>query len=101
YLHEPALPVAAIFVRIEPALTPNDRFHEHGIELMFDRDDANEAVVPLKSRRAHPFVNRVNWVPRYDCEVNEARSQRQHHAEDQFEEKSYHFSSCSCSCSCS
>ena len=64
YLHEPALPVAAIFVRIEPALTPDDRFHEHGIELMFDRDDANEAVVSLKSRRAHPFVNRVNRVPR-------------------------------------
>src|SRR5216117_2037624 len=64
YLHEPTLPATAMLFRIEPALTPNDSFHEHGIELMFDRDDANEAVVSLKSRRAHPFVNRVNRVAR-------------------------------------
>ena len=64
YLHEPALSVGAILSWIEPALAPNDGFHQHGIELMFGRDDANEAVVSLKSRRTHPFVNRVDRVAR-------------------------------------
>src|SRR5437870_13467039 len=64
YLHKPAFAVAAMFSRIEAALAPNDCFHQHRVEMMFNRDDANDAIVLLKPRRAHPFVKRVNRIPR-------------------------------------
>src|SRR5206468_1307405 len=91
HLHEPALAMAAMFFRIEPALTPDDRFHQHGIQLMFGGNGANQAIVLLKSRRAHPFVKRINRIPRYHCEVSKACSECQHSAKDQFEKESYHF----------
>src|SRR6266480_837915 len=64
YLHEPALAVSAILSGIEPAFTPNDGFHQHRIKLVFQRYGPNEAIVLLKPRRTHPFVNRVNRIPR-------------------------------------
>ena len=35
YLHQPALSMAAVFLWIEPALSPDDGFHQHRIEVMF------------------------------------------------------------------
>src|SRR5205814_4817684 len=90
YLHKPAFSVAAMFSRIEAALAPNDRFHQHGIEMMFNCDAANQSIVLLKPRRTHPFVERVNRIPRSHCEVSKACCKRQQHAEDQFEQKSDH-----------
>jgi len=46
--------VASIFPRIEAALTPNDRFHERGIEMMFGgvtRTLLKLAPVPLLMSR--------------------------------------------------
>ena len=51
-----------MFSRIEAALTPNDRFHKHRIEMMFGCDNANQAIVLMKPRRAHPFVKRVDRI---------------------------------------
>src|SRR5947207_9523719 len=73
YLHKPAFSVAAMFSRIKAALAPNDRFHQHGIEMMFNRDAANQSIVLLKPRRTHPFVERVNRIPRSHCEVSKDR----------------------------
>ena len=35
HLHQPALSMAAVFLWIEPALTPDDGFHQHWIQMMF------------------------------------------------------------------
>ena len=35
HLHQPALAMAALLFWIEPALTPDDGFHQHRIEMMF------------------------------------------------------------------
>src|SRR6266540_440557 len=94
YLHKPAFAVAAMFSRIEAALAPNDGFHQHGIKVMFNRDAANQRIILLKPRRTHPFVERVNRISRSHCEISKSCSQCQQHAEDQFEEESYHFGSC-------
>ena len=51
-------------IQIEPAFTPNDGFHQHRIKLVFQRDGPDEAIVLLKPSRTHPFVNRVNRIPR-------------------------------------
>jgi hypothetical protein len=90
-LHKPAFSVAAMFSRIEATLAPNHRFHQHGIEVMFERDAANQGIALLKPRRAHPFVERVNRIPRSHCEITKSCSQCQQHTENQFEEESYHF----------
>ena len=37
-LHQAALSGSADLVRVEPALAPNDRFHQHWVELMLGRD---------------------------------------------------------------
>ena len=90
YLHEAALSMTPILSRIKPALTPNDRFHQHRIQVMFNCHRANEAIVLLKPRRAHPFVKRVKRIPGNECEIGKARSERQHHAQDKFEQKPDH-----------
>ncbi len=59
HLHETALARAADFLRIEPALTPHHRFHQHRVELMFGRDRFNERIKFLKARRTYPFVKCV------------------------------------------
>jgi len=51
-----------MFSWIETALTPNDRFYKHRVEMMFGCDNANEAIVLMKPRRAHPFVKRVDRI---------------------------------------
>src|SRR5947207_5538802 len=76
YLHEAALSPSPVLSRIKPALTPNDRFHHHRIQLMFDCDRAYEAIVLLKPRRAHRFVNRVKRIPGHEGEIGTARSER-------------------------
>src|SRR2546423_12546224 len=35
HLHQPALSMGAALFCIEPALTPNDCFHQHRVEMMF------------------------------------------------------------------
>src|SRR5206468_10879637 len=43
YLHEAALSMAPILSRIKSALTPNDRFHQHRIQVMFNCHRANRS----------------------------------------------------------
>jgi len=74
-LHQAAFTVAAVLSWIKPALTPHDCFHQHGIDLMFERDCSNETIVLLKPRRTHPFKQRVNRITRDQREVSEARSE--------------------------
>src|SRR4030095_6132000 len=91
HLHESALSVAAIFSWIEAALTPHDCLHQHGIEMMFGCNGAKQAIVRMKPCRAHPFIKRVDRIARSHSEISETCGQRQHYAEDQFEQESYHF----------
>src|SRR6267378_587693 len=90
HLHESALSVAAMFSWIEAALTPDDCFHQHRIKMMFGCDGANKAIVLMKPCRTHPFVKRVDRIARSHGEIRETRGQRQHYAQDQFEQESYH-----------
>jgi len=96
YLHEAALSPTPILSRIKPALTPNDRFHQHRIEMMRCRERANQVIIALKTGRAYPFVKCVDWVSGLDGQVTSARSQCEQHANDEFEQESYHVSLCSC-----
>src|SRR6266576_6158881 len=91
HLHESPLFVGPMFSRVEAALTPNDRFHKHWVEMMFGCNNANHAIVLMKPRRTHPFVERVDRIARSDAEISETCSQRQHYAEEQFEQELYHF----------
>src|SRR5204862_4044749 len=90
YLHESALSGSAVLFWIKPALTPNDRLHEHRIEMMRYRDRANQLIIPLKTRRAHPFVKCVDWVARSDGQINRAHRQREQYANDEFKQESNH-----------
>ena len=90
YLHEAAFSMAAMFSRIEAALAPNDRFDQHGIEMMFYRDAANQGIILLKPSRAHPFVKCINRISRPHAEISKPCSQCQQHTENQFEEESDH-----------
>src|SRR5207247_3167886 len=83
-LHQPAFPSAAVFPWIEPALPPNHRLHQHRIEMMLQRDGANEAIVLMKPGWAHPFVERVDWITCWDSQIRGARGQGHQHAKDVF-----------------
>ena len=75
HLHQAAFAGAADFPRIKPALAPDDRFHQHRVELMLGRDRANEIVELMKTRRTNPFVSGVDDVA--GAERREETSRRQ------------------------
>ena len=58
--------------------------------MMFYRDPANQGIILLKPRRAHPFVKRINRISRPHAEISKPCSQCQQHTENQFEEESDH-----------
>src|SRR5436190_22946442 len=84
--------MAAMFLGIEPALPPDDGFHQHRVEMMFERNAPDEPVVPMKPGRTHPFVKYVQRITRFNCEISKCRSDCQQHAENQFEQELYHSS---------
>src|SRR5262249_45846124 len=90
HLHQPTLSMAPVFFWIESALTPNDGFHHHRIQMMFQCNAANEPVIPMKSGRAHPFIECVKRVPRFHCDISKRCCHCQQCAENQFEEELYH-----------
>src|SRR5262249_52658465 len=90
HLHKAAFSMAAMFSRIEAALAPNDRFHQHGIKMMSNRDATNQSIILLEPRRTHPFVKCINRISRPHAEISKPCSQCQQHAEDQFEDESDH-----------
>ena len=51
HLHQAAFPGAAEFLRIETAFAPDDRLHQHRIEMMLGRHGSNQRVVLLETRR--------------------------------------------------
>ena len=71
HLHQAAFTRSAEFLRVESALPPDDRFHQHRVELMLGRDRTNERVVLLKTRRADPFVERVERIARAHREIGQ------------------------------
>src|SRR5439155_1693975 len=52
YLHEAALSPSPVLSRIKPALTPNDRFHHHRIQVMFDCDRAYAVSRGIRARHS-------------------------------------------------
>ena len=91
YLHQPALAGGTMFSRIKPALPPHHRLHQHWVEMMLQRDGANQRIVLMKPGRTHPFVKCINRITGLESQISKTRRYREQYAKDQFEEKSYHF----------
>ena len=67
HLHQAAFSGAAELVRIEPAFAPDDRLHQHRIEMMLGRHRPNERVMLLKTPGTDPLLKRVNRIARFDA----------------------------------
>ncbi len=85
HLHQPTLAGASELVRIEPALSPHHRLHQHRIELMLGRGGANEIVELMKTSRADPFVSGVDYVAGAERDNSESSQNGQADANDEFE----------------
>src|SRR4029450_711992 len=101
HLHQPALAGAAMFPWIKPAFAPNDRLHEHRIEMMFYRDEKNQMIVLVKPSRTHPFVKCINWIARARRQINKARREGKQYAKNQFKQKSNRYIRASLARQCS
>jgi hypothetical protein len=64
HLHETALSGRSNFLRIETAFTPDYRFHEHGIEVVFGSHRADQTILLLEAGRADPLVEGVSRIAR-------------------------------------
>src|SRR5205814_8783385 len=62
HLHETTLASGSNLSWIEPALTPNNGFDQHRIELVLSSDRASEVVELMETRRAEPLVSGVDGV---------------------------------------
>src|SRR5207249_3217826 len=82
YLHQAALAGAADFPRIKTALAPDDRFHQHRIELVLGRDRANEIIELMKTRRTNPLVSGVDDVTGAQGEKKQPGGNRQAETND-------------------
>src|SRR5213593_963026 len=80
-----------MFSRIKPALPPHHRLHQHWVEMMLQRDGANQRIVLMKPGRTHPFVKCINRITGLESQISKTRRYREQYAKDQLEEKSYHF----------
>src|SRR4029450_12117071 len=90
HLHQPPPPRAAMFPWMKPAFAPNDRLHQHRIEMMFYRDGTNQMIVLVKPSRTHPFVKCINRIARARRQINKARREGKQYAKNQFKQKSNH-----------
>ena len=75
--------MGAVLLRVEPALAPNQRFHQHGIEMPLGRDRADKLVVVSKARRAHPFESGVERVAGAKGEIPKAGGKGKQQTKDQ------------------
>jgi len=91
YLHQPSFTSAAEFLWIEPAFSPDHRFYQHWIKMVFGSDSGNKTVVLLEPGGTHPFEHCVNWIARPERQVNETRSYGQQYNENELEGESNHF----------
>src|SRR5207244_12703654 len=91
YISPPALSCATMFSHTNPALPPHHRLHQHWVEMMLQRDGANQRIVLMKPGRTHPFVKCINRITGLESQISKTRRYREQYAKDQLEEKSYHF----------